>query len=205
MEEKTKNKKVKIINFLLVGNMAVGKTSIITKYMEGVINPNHMSTVATDFTLVQKENLQIDNQVVNVKAKIWDSPGQERFQTIVQSAIKNTQGIILIYSVTDPSSFKDCEGWMGRIKDDQDLLTFPMFFVGNKIDLERKVNKEDVEAFAKKYNMKYFEISAQTGEGVKEVIDEFIVEVYKRGKDNNGKSLDKRNRRGKKSCCLPFL
>ena len=205
MEEKTKNKKFKIINFLLVGNMAVGKTSIITKYMEGVINPNHMSTVATDFTLVQKENLQIDNQVVNVKAKIWDSPGQERFQTIVQSAIKNTQGIILIYSVTDPSSFKDCEGWMGRINDEQDLLTFPMFFVGNKIDLKRAVNKEDAEAFAKKYNMKYFEISAQTGEGVKEVIDEFIVEVYKRGKDNNGKSLDKRNRRGKKSCCLPFL
>ena len=205
MEEKTKNKKFKIINFLLVGNMAVGKTSIITKYMEGAIDPNHMSTVATDFTVVQKENLQIDNQVVNVLAKIWDSAGQERFKDIVKNAIKNTQGIILIYSVTDPNSFKDCEGWMGRIKDDQDLLTFPMFFVGNKIDLERAVNKEDAEAFAKKYNMKYFEISAQTGEGVKEVIDEFIVEVYKRGKDNNGKSLDKRNRRGKKSCCLPFL
>ena len=119
----------------------------------------------------------------------------------MKNAIKNTQGIILIYSVTDPSSFEDCEGWMGRINDLQDLLTFPMFFVGNKIDLKRAVNKEDAEAFAKKYNMKYFEISAQTGEGVKEVIDEFIVEVYKRGKDNNGKSLDKRNRRGKKSCC----
>ena len=201
MEEKTKNKKGKIINFLLVGNMAVGKTSIITKYMEGAIDPNHMSTVAADFTLVEKENLQIDNQVVNVKAKIWDSPGQERFKDIVKSVIKNTQGIILIYSVTDPNSFKDCEGWMGRINDQQDLLTFPMFFVGNKIDLKRAVNKEDAEAFAKKYNMKYFEISAQTGEGVKEVIDEFIVEVYKRGKDNNGISLDKRNRRGKKSCC----
>ena len=205
MEEKTKNKKGKIVNFLLVGNMAVGKTSIITKYRGEAINPNHITTVGTDCTIVQKENLQIDNQVVNVQAKIWDSAGQERFKDIVKNAIKNTQGIILIYSVTDPNSFKDCEGWMGRIKDDQDLLTFPMFFVGNKIDLERKVNKEDVEAFAKKYNMKYFEISAQTGEGVKEVIDEFIVEVYKRGKDNNGKSLDKRNRRGKKSCCLPFL
>ncbi len=205
MEEKTKNKKGKIVNFLLVGNMAVGKTSILTKYRGEAINPNHITTVGTDCTIVKKENLQIDNQVVNVQAKIWDSAGQERFQTIVQSAIKNTQGIILIYSVTDPNSFKDCEGWMGRINDDQDLLTFPMFFVGNKIDLERAVNKEDAEAFAKKYNMKYFEISAQTGEGVKEVIDEFIVEVYKRGKDNNGKSLDRRNRRGKKSCCLPFL
>ena len=201
MEEKTKNKKGKIVNFLLVGNMAVGKTSIITKYIGQAIDPSHISTVGTDCTVVKKENLQIDNQVVNVLAKIWDSAGQERFQTIVQSAIKNTQGIILIYSVTDPNSFKDCEGWMGRINDLQDLLTFPMFFVGNKIDLKRAVNKEDAEAFAKKYNMKYFEISAQTGEGVKEVIDEFIVEVYKRGKDNNGKSLDKRNRRGKKSCC----
>ena len=201
MEEKTKNKKSKIINFLLVGNMAVGKTSIITKYRGEAINPNHITTVGTDCTIVQKENLQIDNQVVNVLAKIWDSAGQERFKDIVKNAIKNTQGIILIYSVTDPSSFKDCEGWMGRINDEQDLLTFPMFFVGNKIDLKREVNKEDAEAFAKKYNMKYFEISAQTGEGVKEVIDEFIVEVYKRGKDNNGKSLDKRNRRGKKSCC----
>ena len=201
MEEKTKNKKGKIVNFLLVGNMAVGKTSIITKYRGEAINPNHITTVGTDCTIVQKENLQIDNQVVNVLAKIWDSTAQERFQTIVQSAIKNTQGIILIYSVTDPNSFKDCEGWMGRINDEQDLLTFPMFFVGYKIDLKRAVNKEDAEAFAKKYNMKYFEISAQTGEGVKEVIDEFIVEVYKRGKDNNGKSLDKRNRRGKKSCC----
>ena len=201
MEEKTKNKKGKIVNFLLVGNMAVGKTSIITKYIGQAIDPSHISTVGTDCTVVKKENLQIDNQVVNVLAKIWDSTAQERFQTIVQSAIKNTQGIILIYSVTDPESFKDCEGWMGRINDLQDLLTFPMFFVGNKIDLKRAVNKEDAEAFAKKYNMKYFEISAQTGEGVKEVIDEFIVEVYKRGKDNNGKSLDKRNRRGKKSCC----
>ena len=201
MEEKTKNKKGKIINFLLVGNMAVGKTSIITKYRGQAINPNQLTTVCNDFTLVQKDNLQIDNQVVNVLAKIWDSAGQERFKDIVKNAIKNTQGIILIYSVTDPSSFKDCEGWMGRINDEQDLLTFPMFFVGNKIDLKRAVNKEDAEAFAKKYNMKYFEISAQTGEGVKEVIDEFIVEVYKRGKDNNGKSLDKRNRRGKKSCC----
>ena len=201
MEEKTKNKKVKIINFLLVGNMAVGKTSIITKYIGQAIDPSHISTVGTDCTVVKKENLQIDNQVVNVLAKIWDSAGQERFKDIVKNAIKNTQGIILIYSVTDPSSFEDCEGWMGRINDQQDLLTFPMFFVGNKIDLKRAVNKEDAEAFAKKYNMKYFEISAQTGEGVKEVIDEFIVEVYKRGKDNNGKSLDKRNRRGKKSCC----
>ena len=201
MKEKTKNKKGKIVNFLLVGNMAVGKTSIITKYIGQAIDPSHISTVGTDCTVVKKENLQIDNQVVNVLAKIWDSTAQERFQTIVQSAIKNTQGIILIYSVTDPESFKDCEGWMGRINDLQDLLTFPMFFVGNKIDLKRAVNKEDAEAFAKKYNMKYFEISAQTGEGVKEVIDEFIVEVYKRGKDNNGKSLDKRNRRGKKSCC----
>ena len=201
MEEKTKNKKGKIVNFLLVGNMAVGKTSIITKYRGEAINPNHITTVGTDCTIVQKENLQIDNQVVNVLAKIWDSAGQERFKDIVKNAIKNTQGIILIYSVTDPSSFEDCEGWMGRINDQQDLLTFPMFFVGNKIDLERAVNKEDAEAFAKKYNMKYFEISAQTGEGVKEVIDEFIVEVYKRGKDNNGISLDKRNRRGKKSCC----
>ena len=201
MEEKTKNKKGKIVNFLLVGNMAVGKTSIITKYIGQAIDPSHISTVGTDCTVVKKENLQIDNQVVNVLAKIWDSTAQERFQTIVQSAIKNTQGIILIYSVTDPESFKDCEGWMGRINDLQDLLTFPMFFVGNKIDLKRAVNKEDAEAFAKKYNMKYFEISAQTGEGVKEVRDEFIVEVYKRGKDNNGKSLDKRNRRGKKSCC----
>ena len=201
MEEKTKNKKGKIVNFLLVGNMAVGKTSIITKYIGQAIDPSHISTVGTDCTVVKKENLQIDNQVVNVLAKIWDSTAQERFQTIVQSAIKNTQGIILIYSVTDPESFKDCEGWMGRINDLQDLLTFPMFFVGNKIDLKRAVNKEDAEAFAKKYNMKYFEISAQTGEGVKEVIDEFIVEVYKRGKDNNGISLDKRNRRGKKSCC----
>ena len=201
MEEKTKNKKGKIVNFLLVGNMAVGKTSIITKYRGEAINPNHITTVGTDCTIVQKENLQIDNQVVNVLAKIWDSAGQERFKDIVKNAIKNTQGIILIYSVTDPNSFKDCEGWMGRINDEQDLLTFPMFFVGNKIDLKRAVNKEDAEAFAKKYNMKYFEISAQTGEGVKEVIDEFIVEVYKRGKDNNGKSLDKRNRRGKKSCC----
>ena len=181
--------------------MAVGKTSIITKYRGEAINPNHITTVGTDCTIVQKENLQIDNQVVNVLAKIWDSAGQERFKDIVKNAIKNTQGIILIYSVTDPNSFKDCEGWMGRINDEQDLLTFPMFFVGNKIDLKRAVNKEDAEAFAKKYNMKYFEISAQTGEGVKEVIDEFIVEVYKRGKDNNGKSLDKRNRRGKKSCC----
>lgn len=77
-----------------------------------------------------------------------------------------------------------------------------MFFVGNKIDLERKVEKEKAEAFAKKYNLRYFEISAKTGEGVKEVIDEFIVEVYKKGKEKNGISLNEMNvEKSKKGCC----
>ena len=180
----------------------MGKTSIITKYRGQEIDPNHITTIGTDCTVVKKENLQIDNVAVNVTAKIWDSAGQERFKTIVVSAIKNTEGIILIYDVTNPDTFKDCEGWLGAIKEHQDISTFPMFFVGNKIDLERKVEKENAEAFAKKYNLRYFEISAKTGEGVKEVIDEFIVEVYKKGKEKNGISLNEMNvEQSKKGCC----
>lgn len=199
--DKADNKKYKIVNFLLVGNSAVGKTSVIRSYEGNKFNPNYISTIGQDFTVFTKDNFPIDDQLVDIKAKVWDSAGQERFKSIVVSSLKNTEGIILIYDVTNPVTFQDCEGWLGTIKDHQDISTFPMFFVGNKIDLERKVDKENAEAFAKKYNLRYFEISAKTGEGVKEVIDEFIVEVYKKGKEKNGINLNEMNAKSKKVCC----
>lgn len=102
----------------------MGKTSIITKYRGQEIDPNYITTIGTDCTVVKKD-LQIDNVAVNVTAKIWDSAGQERFKTIVVSAIKNTEGIILIYDVTILSKTAK-DGWeqLKSIKIFQHFLCF---------------------------------------------------------------------------------
>lgn len=198
-----KQKKTPIISFLLAGNSAVGKTSIVDQYQKQEINPNHITTLGVDCRLITKP-FMVDGQQVTIKAKMWDSAGQQRFQNLVLSAIQNTQGVLLIYDITEPETFSDCEGWIGKISGVKDLSKFPIFFVGNKKDLEakRKITKAQAEEFAKKHDFKYFEVSALTGEGIQQVIDEFIVEVYKKRTGKNGISLDDANKDNKSGCCL---
>ena len=114
--------------------------------------------------------------------------GQERFESLVLNAIKNTQGIFLVYDITEPKSFADLNNWIGRVKECKSISDFPFIIIANKIDLEdkRKVETDEGKKFAAENHLPYFETSAITGQGVNDARISLIHRVY--NKNNNIKT-----------------
>ena len=184
--------KTQILSILAIGNSAAGKTALVHSY-ESIVNKETkehqtMPTISADFVIVENTVKGKDNEDIKVKVKIWDSPGQERFKDIVLSSIKNTQGIFLVYDITEPQSFADLNNWIGRVKECKSITDFPFIIISNKIDLEeqRKVSTADGKKFARDNHLPFFETSAITGQGVEEAFVALIQRVY--NKNNNIKN-----------------
>ena len=119
--------------------------------------------------------------------------------------LKNIQGILLIYDLTDESSFISIDRWINNLENKLDIKNVPIILVGNKNDKEdeRKISYEKGLKYAQKYNFKFFEMSAKTGENVNEAFltlihlyydknkEEFILENVKENIKENEKNNNK--------------
>ena len=143
-----------------------------------------IQTIQSEFYLVEYIIKEEKNKKTKIKVKMWDSSGNERFHTIVISAMKNTQGIVLVYDITLRQTFDDLSGWIDTIKEIKDITNFPIIIIGNKSDLEdkRQVPIEEAKKFAEGFGLPYFETSVRTGEGVKEAFSALIEKVYEQNK-----------------------
>ena len=185
-------KKQPPLSILVIGNSIVGKTALIQRFVTNTF-VRTIPTLGTEFHMVNKK-VKNNDEEVEVKIKIWDSPGQERFQSLVLSALKNTQGIFLVFDISSKLSFDDLQCWISRVAEAQDPKTFPFIIIANKIDLElegeRVVTKEEAQAFADKYGLPLFETSAKSGQGVEEAFQTLIQKVYDRNKEKKNSNFE---------------
>ena len=164
----------KTVSILTVGETQVGKTSLILRFIDRVFYYDTKTTIGVDFK-VKRINLLNKNVLV----KIWDSAGQERFKTVTRQYYKNAEGVMLIYDVTSQKSFSMIEEWFKSIienkrKDAQVIL------IGNKKDMvNRVISAEQGESLAKKFEIKYYETSALSGENVDQVFEELAENILK--------------------------
>ena len=137
--------------------MAVGKSSIILRFIDNTFSVNLMNSIGVDFKL---KNIEIDKK--RIKLQIWDTAGSERFRTITTSYYRGAHAIIMVFDITKKETFDHIINWMADIDKfaKQGVLRI---LVGNKCDLEnqREVNKDEGLAFADKYGIQYFETSAK--------------------------------------------
>ena len=161
-------------NVSLLGETAVGKTSMIQVKSGMPFNEDQLATVGIDNLM---EKAKFDG--TEYKFKIFDTAGQERYNSISGSTIKVADGFVLVFSVNLKSSLDKINLWIKSIEETVNIKEKALILVGNKKDIQdREVSTEEGENFAEKYNMKYFETSAKTGEGIQEAFNQIYRDIY---------------------------
>ena len=126
-----------------------------------------------------------------MKLQIWDTAGQERFRSIQASYYKGANGILVVYDITNRSSFENLNSWLIEIEKNGNKNVYKLL-IGNKSDLEdqRKVSKEEGKEFAEINGMEFFETSAKENYQVQDAFIQLTRDVI-RTKD---KSLEKNDK-----------
>ena len=158
------------INLIVLGNSTVGKTSYLFRIKE---NEFRQTIPTIGYDIISK-TIELKNGK-KVKVKYTDTSGQEKFHSLASNFIKKTDGIILMYDITNRESFDTISNWWDDILNNKEK-DFPVILVGNKCDLEneRMVQKEEGENIAKEYNVKFYETSNKDGINIEESSRELI-------------------------------
>ena len=203
MSKKKNEKKVEDFKILTLGDSSVGKTSFILKFIEDKFSLNYVATIGLDYKH-KKINLSSGE---TVGLRIFDTAGQERFKSISLNFIKNANGILLIYDISNKETFDSVKGWMSSIKNAANE-NISIVLVGNKCDLEekREVTNEEGKEKANAYNVPFFETSCKEGINISETFQKLAEEIIKnKGNDigNEGEVISKENAKkvNKKSGC----
>ena len=149
------------IKILILGHSGVGKTNIITMFMDKIFNQGHMTTSGID---LKTTCIELNNRKIRIQ--LWDTCGQEKYKSITTNLFLKVQGILAVYDITNRNSFSILKNWVKSIKSD---INHPkMLIIGNKIDLNenREVPKDEAIEYAKEEKIEYIETSCKTGENI---------------------------------------
>ncbi len=160
-----------ILKAVLIGDGAVGKTSMRRNYLGEEFIEGHLATIGVDLAT---KRVLYDGEVI--KFILWDLAGQPSFEQVRGHYYHGSNGIILVYSITDPTSFDNASKWLVEAYRNLGYLP-PTIIVGNKVDLRGTTNGPEVtteqgvaftEHFIEKLGVpaRFIETSAKTGENI---------------------------------------
>ena len=180
MSEASKKFRFKIT---VIGDGAVGKTSLIQKFTNDHFKEDYIKTIGAQFSIFDKK---IDGD--KIKLLFWDIAGQDDFNFLRPSFFKNSIAAIIVYSLEEnelgEESFKHIHSWNVDIK--KYCGDIPVIIFGNKVDLinEKQLDTSVIEKIVEENNyLGYFITSAKTGHGVIDAFDAIIDELYVKYKD----------------------
>uniref|UniRef100_A0A914I0V0 Uncharacterized protein n=1 Tax=Globodera rostochiensis TaxID=31243 RepID=A0A914I0V0_GLORO len=172
-----------MLKVILLGEAGVGKSSLMNQYVNRQFVSAYKATVGCDFLT---KDLTVDG--TEVKMQIWDTCGQERFQSLGNAFYRGADACILVYDVTSSLSFKCLESWRDEflvLASPTDPDNFPFLVLGNKIDRdsERAVSVRKAQSWCERHgknNIRYFEVSAKNATNVEEAFEEIVREALAR-------------------------
>ncbi|XP_050883959.1 ras-related protein RABE1c isoform X1 [Lathyrus oleraceus] len=192
-----------LLKVLLIGDSGVGKSSLLVRFSEGSFSTSYLPTMGIDF-----RNRNIEMHGKRIKLQIWDTAGQERFRTITRAYYRGAMGILLVYDVTNESSFNNIRSWMLSIEQHaSDNVN--KILVGNKADMgdnKRAVPTSKGQALANEYGIKFFETSAKTSRNVEKAFFSITRDIKQRLDDTESMKMPARinisiNQHAQKSAC----
>ena len=152
---------------LLLGESNVGKTTIFNRYIFDRLDKNQGSTIGVDF---EAKNFKYKNQTYSIK--LFDTAGQERFQSITKAYYHMGDGFLIVFDLTNENSLKAIGDWISSLKEDK--KEFKFLIIGNKNDLKNQIPENVINEYLKDYKDIYIKTSAMKNENIKESIKKLI-------------------------------
>ena len=153
----------KVIKIGLLGDTNVGKTAICNSFLGIEFSQDMIITIGHD-KLEKKVKVNNDEEI---KLIYYDTAGVKNMRAISLKAVKNVQGIILVFDLGNRETFDNLDNWFKDIKDNLNAPIIILF--GNKADLNKwEATSEEVNNYVKNKSIAYFEVSAKTGKGINE-------------------------------------
>ena len=202
-----------IFKIVLIGNVNVGKSSIIKRFIHNEFNEKYTCTIGTES--FNKSLLIGENKKVNLM--IWDTCGQEKFRTVTRQYYRDTQAILIVFDLTKKKTFDDLNSWYEEAINYINNTNCLFFLLGNKSDKKDSivVKNDEIKNFIRKNPKikKYFEVSALDGHNIDlsfDKISQYL--VMKFGGEEINKNMkgyqrnltlenNNNNNNEKKGCC----
>ena len=147
-----------LYKIILIGDSSVGKTCLFKKMTTGNFSEKMISTIGMDrksisFNLTVKDENGVEKEK-NFEIQLWDTAGQERFRSITKGYYKDSQGLFLLYDITNKETFDNLDMWINGVRqsfgtDEKEKNKYIIVLLGNKLDLanenpdNRKVTEEE--------------------------------------------------------------
>ena len=184
-EEENKNKyEFKIVT---LGDPGVGKTSIFRRFVEDNFDPNQLSTLGINLST---KILKIKNK--ELVLKLIDTGGQEKYRAIAASYFRRADVILFVFDLNNSGSFDSIQYWLDFFEENNTGTNIKnKFLIGNKNDLEQKVDQDLIDKLTEKNNILYMSTSAKTKHQIEQLFEYIGGELCKllenNTKNNNGK------------------
>ena len=154
---------------LLLGAAAVGKSSLLLRFVNDEFKQDYQATIGVKF-LTKEVNLNTDETNDNdTQLSIWDIAGHQKFVDLRTTFYRGSNGALLIFDLTRENTFEEINVWLSEMTKSL-KKDIPFVLIGNKSDLigkkGRNKNRNEAKIFAKTKNSIYIETSAKTGNNV---------------------------------------
>nr|XP_020473690.1 ras-related protein Rab-34-like [Monopterus albus] len=165
--QKTDIESLNVAKVIVVGDVAVGKTCLISRFSKGEFERSYKATIGVDFEMERFEVLGAPFSL-----QLWDTAGQERFKCIASTFYRGAQAIIVVFDLSSMSSLAHARQWLEDAMKENDPSSVLLFLVGTKKDLSSPDHLAQVEQEAirlsEEIKAEYWAVSAKSGDGVRD-------------------------------------
>jgi len=170
-----------IFKIVLVGDGAVGKTSLVVQFTEHKFSENYIMSIGANFAI---HLINIPEKNLAIRLQLWDLAGQRHFTFVRPSFYRGAFAVIYVFDISRRESFENIKNW--KAEAEAHTGDVPRLIFGNKVDLvdQRVVSRKEAEELAKKIGAKYYETSAKEATNIDKAFSDLNDKLMKIHIDN---------------------